>query len=451
MKKMISRRSFLKVTGTALAVSAFAACSSSSTSTSTSTATSTATSTDTSSDSADVAEAVTLYVVTSYGGDDGNRANYEAAYKAYEDATGHTVLDGSETSDETWKAKINTDFETGSEPDVLFYFNGVDSNNIVESGKVVSIDTIREVYPDYASNMKDDMLGASPVDGVNYSVPVNGYWEGLFCNELVLSDCGVSVPDANTTFDEFLDMCETILAKGYTPIACSLQEVPHYWFEFAVFNNGDTSNHTDLPESSSDAVGTKWAAGLEDIKTMYELGCFPVNTLTAGDADTFQLMTDDKAAFAIDGSWKIGYFQENAMDIADFTVTYVPGKGSRKSTDIIGGLSMGYYITTKAWDDPSKQQAAVDFVTAMTTDEVVSSFGVTAVTALINGTSSDAELDALTVDALAMAAGSTGIAAATQDGLNSAARADLFANVKNIVVGNISATDAIDACLAVEE
>ncbi len=430
MKKMISRRSFLKGTGTLVAASALAACG---------------------SDGSGSSGGVTLNVVTSYGGDDGNRANYEAAYKAYEEATGNTVLDGSETSDETWKAKINTDFETGSEPDVLFYFNGVDSNNIVASGKVVSVDTIRSVYPDYASNMKDDMLGASPVDGVNYSIPVNGYWEGLFCNELVLADCGLSVPDANTTWDEFMDMCDTILEKGYTPIACSLQEVPHYWFEFCVFNNGNAANHIELPESSSDAVGAKWVAGLDDIKAMYEAGCFPANTLTAGDADTFQLMTDDKAAFAIDGSWKIGYFQENAMDIADFTVTFVPGKGERASTDIIGGLSMGYYITTKAWEDPDKQQAAVDFVTAMTTDEVVSSFGVTAVTALINGTSSDDELDALTVDALEMTKGSTGIAPAVQDGLNSAARADLFANVKNIAVGNMTSADAIDACLAIEE
>ncbi|MFI3168450.1 MAG: ABC transporter substrate-binding protein [Faecalibacterium sp.] len=448
MKKMISRRSFLKVTGTAFAVSALAACGASS---STTTSTSTSTATSTATDSSTAASPVTLNVVTSYGGDDGNRANYEAAYKAYEEATGNTVLDGSETSDETWKAKINTDFETGSEPDVLFYFNGVDSNNIVESGKVVSIDTIREVYPDFASNMKDDMLGASPLDGVNYSVPVNGYWEGLFCNEKVLADCGVDVPGAGTTFDEFMDMCDTILAKGYTPIACSLQEVPHYWFEFAVYNHGDTSNHIDLPEAADDAVGVKWAAGLDDIKAMYEAGCFPVNTLTAGDADTFQLMTDDKAAFAIDGSWKIGYFQENAMDIADFTVSFVPGKGDRASTDIIGGLSMGYYITTKAWDDPAKQQAAVDFVTAMTTDEVVSSFGVTAVTALVNGTSSDAELDALTVDALAMTKGSTGIAPAAQDGLNSAARANLFANIKNIAVGNMTSSDAIAECLTVEE
>ncbi len=391
-----------------------------------------------------------ITVVTSYGGDDGNRANYEAAYKAYETATGNTVKDASGTSNEEWKAKIMADFETGAEPDVLFYFNGVDANKLVQGGKVVGIDEIRKVYPDYASNMKDELLGASPADGKNYSVPVNGYWEGLFVNKKVLADSGVQVPGADYTWDQFLKDCEKIKAKGYTPIACSLQEVPHYWFEFTVFNHDTLATHTTLPASSTDTAGKAWAAGLNDIKTLYTKGYFPKNTTTAGDAETFQLMADNKAAFAIDGSWKIGWFQENAKSIDDFTVTYVPSQNERKSTDIIGGLSMGYYITKKAWDDPAKQKACVDFVTAMTKDDVVSKFGATAVTALKNGTTAPTDADSLVKAALQMTKGATGIAPATQDGLNQTARTALFADIKNIATGKTTAEKSIDACLAIK-
>ena len=52
------------------------------------------------------ADSVTLNVVTSYGGDDGNRGNFEAAVKAYEASTGNKVNDGSATSNEEWKAKV---------------------------------------------------------------------------------------------------------------------------------------------------------------------------------------------------------------------------------------------------------------------------------------------------------------------------------------------------------
>lgn len=85
---------------------------------------------------------VTISVVTSFGGDDGNRQNYEKAYQAFEKATGNKVSDNSQTSNETWKSQVMADFQTGAEPDVLFYFNGVDSNKLIQDKKVVSIDEI---------------------------------------------------------------------------------------------------------------------------------------------------------------------------------------------------------------------------------------------------------------------------------------------------------------------
>jgi raffinose/stachyose/melibiose transport system substrate-binding protein len=342
-----------------------------------------------------------------------------------------------------------TDFETGTEPDVLFYFNGSDSDAIIEAGKVVSLDDIRAEYPDYASNMKDDLLVASGVDGKVYSVPVNGYWESLFVNTKVLEAAGVSVPGADYTWEQFLVDCQTIKDAGYTPVAVSLQEVPHYWFEFTVYNNGTTDNHLNVPASSADETGMKWAAGLEDIKALYDAGYLPENTLTATDAETVQLVADGQAAFLIDGSWKIGFFQTNCADhLEDFALAYVPAKGDRVATDLIGGISMGYYITQKAWDDPVKRDAAVKFVEYMTSDEQVSIFSVTAVTALKNGVIASDSLDSLQKSAIAMCADASSVVGAVQDKLTSEQRGDLFANVKNIVVGKITPAEAIDSALA---
>ncbi len=404
---------------------------------------------------------VSLVVVTSFGGDDGNRQNYEDGYKAWEQKTGNTVRDASATSNEQWKAQVLSDFETGSEPDVLFFFNGVDANPLVQGNKVVSIDEIRTEFPDYASNMDDAKLGASPADGKNYSIPTAGYWEGLFVNKTVLEAAQVEVPDATTTWDEFLTMCQKIKDAGYTPIAASLAEVPHYWFEFTVLNNGNRAEHEIVPKSSADPQYKNWVAGLNDIKELYDKGFFPVNTLTATDAETFQMMADDKAAFAIDGSWKMGWFAGsvdasgnevpgNVDDLSRYTVTYVPGKGERAATDMIGGLSMGYYITRKAWDDPAKRAAAVSFVEAMTTDEMVGKMaGGTAVTALKAGTPPAADPNSLVLDALAMLKGSTGTVSAVQDKLSSEQKTKLLIDdLKLVANGTISAEQAVDDTLA---
>ena len=243
--------------------------------------------------------------------------------------------------------------------------------------------------------------------------------------------------------------CQKIKDAGYTPVAVSLQEVPHYWFEFTVYNNGNVANHLDIPASATDAVGEKWAAGFEDLKQLYDLGYLPENTLTAKDAETVQLVADGQAAFLIDGSWKVGYFTTNCEDhLGDFALTYVPGKGERKATDIIGGISMGYYITRQAWDDPEKRQAVVDFVKHLTSDEVLSTFVTTEVTALKNG-ASPSGLNSIQQSAAEMTGGVTGIVAPVQDSLISEARADLFGNVKNIVTDKITIEEAIDSALAI--
>lgn len=390
---------------------------------------------------------VELNVVTSYGGDDGNRKNYENAVKAYEEATGNTILDASATSNEEWKAKVLTDFETGTEPDVLFFFTNADAEPFIQAGKVVDLAAIRAEYPDYASNMRDSMMAVAS-DGKTYAVPSSGFWENMFVNVKVLKDCGVAIPGPDYTWDQFLTDCQTIKDKGYTPIACSLFEVPHYWFEFCVMNNGTLSNQLDVPADASDAAGQKWCAALNDMKDLYERGYFPANTLTATDAETVQLFGDGEAAFLIDGSWKVNYFNENYPDgLSDYAISYVPAKGERQASEAIGGISMGYFITKKAWDDPAKREAAVKFVEHMTSDEVMSTFVTTEVTALKNG-ASPAGLNELQQSAADANANITGVVGAVQDTITSEAKTDLFGNVQNVVTGAMSPEDAVNSAIA---
>ena len=381
---------------------------------------------------------VELTVCTTFAGEDGNAQNFRNAVSAWESETGNTVTDTSATSDETFKTRVVTDFETGSEPDVLFFFNGSDSNDFVKAGKVVSIDDIRAEYPDYASNMNDDLIAASPADGKKYAVPVNGYWEALFVNTKILEDAGVEVPGADTTWEEFLDDCEKIKNAGYTPIAAALGNIPHYWWEYSIFNHESPENHLEIPQSADDEI------------------YFPENTLSATDDETFAMFTDGKAAFLLDGSWKVGGIisacqsdpeDETTLDqdkLDQFSVTYVPGNGDRKATDLIGGLSMGYYITKKAWDDPAKRDAAVSFVEYMTSDDVVPVFAQHTATALKNAPKTDlSSFKSLQVKAMDMMSGVTSLTGAVQDLFNGDCRVSTFDGMPEIVTGRKDIAEAV--------
>ncbi|MDE7330780.1 MAG: extracellular solute-binding protein [Lachnospiraceae bacterium] len=402
------------------------------------------------------AKQVELNVTTTFAGEDTNAQNFKNAVDAWCEKTGNTVADASATSDETFKTRVITDFETGSEPDVLFFFNGADANSFIEAGKVVSIDDIRAEYPDYAGNMNDDLITASLVDGKKYAVPVNGFWEAMFVNTEVLEAAGVAVPGANYTWDQFKEDCQKIKDAGYAPIACALGNIPHYWWEFAIFNHTSPSTHLNIPESVDSDQGAAWVAGMEDIKELYEAGFFPENTLSATDDETFAMFTEGKAAFLIDGSWKVGGIvnacQSDPEDastldtekLANFDVTYIPGQGDRKATDLIGGLSMGYYITAKAWEDPDKRAAAVDFVTYMTSDEIVPVFAQHTASALKNAPEVDeSTFNPLQVKAMAMMSGVTSLTGAVQDIFQGDCRVSTFDGMPEIVTGRVSAVDAV--------
>lgn len=391
---------------------------------------------------------VELTVVTSYGQEDGNRGIYEETYKAWEAETGNTVLDSSSMSTEEWKAQVMSDFEAGSEPDVLFYFAFADGDPLVSGNKIVSLDEIRAEYPDYASNMDEGKLPASTVDGKFYAVPTTGFWEAMFTNNTVLTEAGVEVPGPDTTWEQFLEDCQKVKDAGYVPIAVSLAEVPHYWFEFLVSNKGGIEGHLDFP-GDSDAARTAWIEGLEGFKELYDLGYFPENTLTNTNEDAKTLMAEDKAAFFGDGSWSVGWFGDNA-DPDNFSVTYVPGTSARPATDIIGGASMGFMITRKAWDDPAKRDACVSFIEHMTSDDVVGRMSANNLgTNALNNSPAITEFESnIRETGYKMATGATKQVGAVQDLVAGSARDTLFGSIPLIAAGQMSAEEAVDQFIA---
>ena len=83
----------------------------------------------------------------------------------------------------------------------------------------------------------------------------------------------------------------------------------------------------------------------------------------------------------------------------------------------------------------------------MTSDEVMSTFVTTEVTALKNG-ASPSGLNALQQSAADANANITGVVGAVQDTVSSECKTDLFGNVQNVVTGAMTAEDAVNSAIA---
>ena len=78
-----------------------------------------------------------------------------------------------------------------------------------------------------------------------------------------------------------------------------------------------------------------------------------------------QLFRDKKAAMQIDGSWFANSLPRENMD----TTIVMPMPAYAPDADpqaYLGGTSMGFYLTRKAWEDPQRRDAAVQLLSWLT-------------------------------------------------------------------------------------
>lgn len=313
-------------------------------------------------------EKVVLRTVSMFGGTDPSAADYQQLIKDFTDANPNIQInDESATSDETWKARVTTDFSSGNDPDVVFFFTGADAKQLIEAGKVVSIEEIRKEYPDYAQNISDAaMTFMKEFDGNHYAVPIRGFYEGLFCNTDLFEKYNLELP---TDWEKFETAIKKFSQEGVVPIAVSFSDVPHYWIEHLILAEGGYDDHKLNPK---DTYPESWAKGLSYFKKLKDIGAFPVDVNAIKNDITTNMFYDKQAAMILDGSWIVGGIKDPETTTV-LPVPPTPG-GKKDPSDIIGGFSSGFYISKKAWDDPVKRDAAVRFVEHMTSKDAISKF-----------------------------------------------------------------------------
>ena len=375
------------------------------------------------------AEGVTLRTVSSFAGTDAAALAYVELLREYEARTGNTVEDSSGTSDESWKAGVLSDFAAGDEPDILFFFAcSADSAPILR--KMVPIAEINAAYPELALPESDILREA---DGVVYAIPARPFYEGLFVNTDLFESCGAPLPD---TWEHLEEAIAVFRGAGVVPIAASLSDIPHYLAECAVLSASDAGSFSARP-ATLDGVPEGWVRGMALVRRLYELGAFPEDALNTSETITSQMFRDKRAAMQIDGSWFANSIPPENMDTT--AVMPMPAQADVGAGAIIGGVSMGFYLTRRAWDDPARRDAAVALLDWLTRRENLSRLG----TEQISG--------ALARSAQAMLDGATAMLKPIQDDMNKDARERwLLECVPAVARGELSPEDCWRRVMALE-
>lgn len=386
--------------------------------------------------------AVTLKTVSMFAGTDPNAEVYQAISKEFTDKYPNVTLeDDSQPAGEEWKQKVVADFAVGNEPDVLQFFTYAVADTVVDTGKLMTIEDIRAEYPNYAIDTKPDVLdGAKNYDGVERAVPTTGFWEGLFCNKDLFDQYGVALP---TDWESFKTAVEVFNENDIIPVAVSLNEVPHYWIEYLMLSASGVEEYTSIPETAPQG----WVDGLNTLQTLREMGAFPEDTDTVSNDYVGELFKTKKAAMQLEGNWYIG----GITDTDNTVVVPFPGVENAKAekTDMIGGVSSGFYITKKAWEDPDKREAAVNFVMAQTSNPGIQRYWLKggAVAVAATNVVAPEELTPLSQSAIDYVNTAETIVLPSEGRLSGEAQPILMSGAVGISTGSTAAEDIINEAL----
>ena len=313
---------------------------------------------------------VTLRTISCFAGTDSAAEAYVEILNRYESETGNTVLDDSSTSDEAWKTAVLKDFAAGNEPDILFFFAaGADSAPILS--RVVSLEEINAAYPDLHLPENEALR---ETDGKVYAVPVRGFWEGLYVHTDLFEQYGAPLPDS---WDALLEAIRIFRVNGIVPIAVSLTDIPHYLAEMAMLACASREELLARP-ATFEEVPASWIEAMRVIRELAEAGAFADNAGSTYESASTGQFLNKEAAMQPDGSWLASAFTPEMMNT--MAVLPMPRRnGDGVSDCYLGGISMGFYLTRRAWGS-GRRDAAAELLSALTGEESIRRLGNSAIT-----------------------------------------------------------------------
>ncbi|MEC0368958.1 ABC transporter substrate-binding protein [Paenibacillus chibensis] len=391
---------------------------------------------------------VSLRVFSTFGGTDTAREAFQAALDEFTSKNPNVKIENDTMSanDDGFRTKVNTDMNSGNEPDLLFYFVGTDAQGFVDAGKVVPLNDLLDADAEWKNGFSPAALeNTRQKDGNIYAVPLTGFYEGLFVNKKIFADNNLELP---TDWDKMKTAVSTLSKKGIIPLAAPFDQ-SHYVIEHFILSAAGSKGHN---AGLADGIDPNWEKGYAAMKELYDLGAFPKDAATIDLSMASNYFGEGKAAMIIEGSWAMGNWKD-ANVIDNTTVMPFPampgGLGTGK--DVIGGFGSGFYLSKSTYDNADKKDAAVALLKHMTSPAVIEKI------ALANGGTPAAAnvqikgANQTATDGFAMAASATSVNNPIDSMVAPETFSTLRAGVQAVVTGKKSPADVLKEAKNIED
>lgn len=144
---------------------------------------------------------------------------------------------------ETFRTQLPTYLTSSNPPDVMTWYAGSVARSYADKGLLLDVSDVWHGVTGYSDALKQ----LSTDNGKQIFVPTSYYFWGLFYRKSNFAKWGVQEP---TSWADFLQVCETIKAKGVTPIGLGADNstpwVASGWFDYLDIRINGANYHREL-------------------------------------------------------------------------------------------------------------------------------------------------------------------------------------------------------------
>lgn len=287
---------------------------------------------------------------------------YQEIFKVYQQTHPNVTFDVVGYKGTEYDTILKTGLSGSDGPDLALLRSYGLMQPLARSGLVVDVTDKVAALKDFPEAVLD---GARETNGGKiFGVPFAIQTLHVIYNKALFSDAGVEVPK---TWDEFMQMCESLQTKDVTPFANTVTDTWMLPIEHEIFGSsyyGGEAFKKELLAGTKKWTDPAWVGSLEPWKSTSKYWGKNWQGTSATDAQT--LFSSGAAAMYPGGIWEIANFlkADSSLDLGLFSVPPPPG------SKVDHALTPGYVDGAVGISAKSKnQEAALEVLTWMASKE----------------------------------------------------------------------------------